>query len=689
MALGILTYHGTREFRLVSMIALVFMLSFHSHQFTFAADASEDDRNQTINYLKDLSIEKLLEVKITSVSKKKEALFTAAAAATVITQEDIKRAGVTSIPEALRLVPGMEVAQINSSRWAISARGFNDFFANKLLVLIDGRSVYTPLYSGVFWNAQDTMLEDIDRIEVIRGPGATIWGANAVNGVINIITKNSMDTQGVLASAIVGDHIQPLISARYGGKFREDTSYRFFVKGFRNESFDNPSGQDNNDDWDSYRGGFRMDSTPSSTDTLSLQAEIYDGSADATITLGTGNIGRASTIQEGTEDFNGGHILLDWQHQLSALSKTNFQLYYDHTERDLIVAEETRDTVDIEFKHLWNPPGRHDIVWGAGYHFTTDDITNTDSVSFNPDNRSDDVWSAFIQDDIFIVEDTAWFTIGSKFEHNDYSGFEVQPSIRFRLIPSENNFLWAAVSRAVRTPSRFDHDVTNDVIISAGPSGIPGRLRLLGNDSFDSETLIAYELGYRFQTQKKLSVDLAVYYNDYDDLRETVSGMPFIDMSSGQPVFVIPTEFQNKLEAESYGFELLANWQVSKMLKIIAGYSYLHLDVKNAETAGRGISLDTETLSPKHQFKLRSYLNLPMNFSFDSELYYVSELEQQDIDSYIRLDLQLSWQPKENLIVSISGENLLESEHQEFPSRQFFVVSEIPRQFWLKATYSF
>jgi iron complex outermembrane receptor protein len=660
----------------------------------------EDDEIKTLSYLKSLSIEELLQTKVTSVSKKSEHLFSAAAAITVITQEDIEKAGILSIPEALRLVPGLQVAQIDSSRYAISARGFNDFFANKLLVLIDGRSIYTPLFSGVYWNAQDTLIEDIERIEVIRGPGATVWGANAVNGVINIITKSSAETQGGLISTAVGSHLQPLVSTRYGGRLDESTTYRVFAKGLKRADFDSSDGGEANDSWETLRAGIRLDRDQSVSDTISVQAEVYEGSADGTLGISDPTTFPVTIGVEGTEEYEGGHILTNWQHIFSSSSSTDFQMYYDHTYRDQVVAEETRDTIDLEFKHHWNPAGAHDIVWGAGYRWTKDDIIDTFVISFDPDSRSDNLWSAFAQDDINLIADTAWITVGSKFEHNAYSGFEIQPSVRFRIQTSPRQIIWTAISRAVRTPARSDHDFESKILTRVDGTDDFIISNYMGDDALHSEELTAYELGYRRQISNTLSIDIASYYNDYDEIRGVRQYPPFLDLTSSPPTYVLPYIFDNSIEGKAYGIELQGTWQATDNLRITAAYSWMKLDLQYKDPDRRDTKILELFLSPRQQFQLRSSLDLAHNLSFDAELYYVSSLNSSEIDSYLqlnendigaylRLDLQLGWQIRENLKIYITGENLLDSGHSEFPDSSQILASEIPRQYWVKATYTF
>ena len=653
---------------------------------TAQAQNKEDD---TLDYLKSLSIEDLLQTQITSVSKKEESLFYAAAAITVITQKDIERTGARSIPEALRMVPGLDVASIDGSRYAIGSRGFNEVFETKLLVLIDGRSMYTPLFSGVNWQSIDTIMEDIDRIEVIRGPGATVWGANAVNGVINIITKNSADTLGSLISTTVGNIEQPNVSMRYGARVNETTSYRVYTKGYNRNNYESLSGGDANDTSQSVRAGFRMDSVPSVDDTFSLQGEVYDGEADIESILSGYSSRPYTRISDETETYKGGHLLASWEHHFSDYSSTNVQFYYDRSERDYVVAVDTRDTVDLELKHHWKQFEAHDIVWGAGFRLTHDTIDSTFSTSFDPQSRTDNLWNVFIQDDINLIEDIVWITLGSKFEHNDYSGIEIQPSVRFRVVPAEKHLFWAAVSRAVRTPSRAEHDITVKYGTVDIGNGNMATAKLFGGDDYDSEELVAYEMGYRWQVTDDWSLDIATYFNDYADLRSFYTGTPLVELSP-IPNLVVPRYFANEMEGEAYGLEIQSSWQVADNLKIIGSYSYINFDLTRTDPPLAGNSIVNEDFTPQHQLHLRGYYDISKKLFLDTELYYVSDLGEGEIDSYLRVDLQLRWQAHDYLLLAAGVENLLDSCHQEFFTGQSNIAaSEIPRQYWLKATLRF
>lgn len=410
--------------------------------------------------LTELSIEELMNIEITSASKKEESLFDTPTAVYVITAEDIRRSGVTSIPEALRLAPGVEVAQIDANKWAITIRGFNNRFSTKLLVLIDGRSVYTPLFAGVFWEEIDTLLEDIDRIEIIRGPGGTLWGSNAVNGVINIITKDSKDTQGGYVKAGGGNEEQGFVSLRYGGKLNEDLSYRIWGKFFNRDEFASTldSGQAN-DKRKFYHGGFRVDWKPSDKNKISLLGDVYRVEFDDTISL-SNVIPPLTSIVESDSEFTSGNIISKWDHTFSNQSKSILQLYYDYVHRDIFFGTEKRNTFDLDLQ--FNMPSLHnnELIAGIGLRITTDDIdTTTSNLTFTDNDRTDFIYSAFFQDKISLFEDKLNLIIGSKFEHNDYSGFEIQPNFRFIVKPNDKHRLWGAVSRAVRIPSRIEENL--------------------------------------------------------------------------------------------------------------------------------------------------------------------------------------------------------------------------------------
>jgi len=649
--------------------------------------------DEKLDYLKSLKIEDLLNTEVTSVSKKPEKLADAPAAIFVITAEDIRRTGVRTIAEALRMAPGIQVARMDANKWAVSARGFNDTFSNKLLVLIDGRSVYTPLFSGVFWDVQDTMIEDIDRIEVIRGPGATLWGANAVNGVINIITKSAQKTQGALVSVGTGSHEPFNAAVRYGDQLGPDGAWRLYAKGFRRGDYVNGDGDDASDAWDAMRGGFRLDMDLNARDALMVQGDIYQGNEDQTLDLPETLSTPAAGPQPYSADFSGADILARWRRFDGDKSDFTLQFYYDHTERRQFVLQGIIDTVDLDFQHRFQLSARQEMSWGLGYRYTQDDIQSGDSISMIPDSRYDQLFSAFVQDEIVLQPDKWWLTMGSKLEHNDYTGVEIQPSVRLRWKPTGVQTAWAAASRAVRTPSRTDHDLRSnrDVVVVPGiPFPTTYQNVIFGDDNFESEELLAFELGHRWQPDTRLSFDTATFYNQYDNLRtlELNSAAAYAEMNP-TPHIVVPYYWDNQMEGETFGVELVASWQPLDFWKLTAGYAWMQMLLRIDAGSQDSMAEDQAGFSPMNQIQLRSALDLSHGWSFDTELYYVDELEAMNVPAYTRVDLRVGWQPSAQWEFSLNIENLLDDRHAEFGDRTDIVASQIPRQIYGQITWRY
>ena len=606
--------------------------------------------------LKKLSLEELMNVEVTSVSRRPERLFETASAIQVISQEDIRRSGASSIPEALRLATNLEVAQIDSRQWAITARGFNNSTANKLLVLIDGRTVYTPLYAGVFWDVQDTLLEDIDRIEVISGPGATVWGANAVNGVINIITKKSQDAQGTLVSGGGGTQLRGFGGVRKGGATGPNLHYRIYGKYFDRDSTVFATGQDGHDSWHSSQFGFRSEWNTSRSDIITLQGDLYDGRAH-----------QATTNEIG---LGGGNFLARWDHTSSESSDLKVQFYYDRANRRIPSSfAEGLDTFDLDLQHRFLLGERHDIVWGAAYRLIQDSIVNSPTLAFFPANVSRQWFSAFAQDEIPVIKDRLHVTVGSKIEHNDYTGFEVQPNFRLAWKIKPQQSLWGAVSRAVRTPSRIDREFF-------APRDPP--FILAGGANFESEDLIAYELGYRSQLRKNLSLSIAAFVNHYDNLR-TVERI--------SPPLPLPVFLGNGQRGEGHGAEFAAEYRPTGWWRLRGGYSPLKLHFSNKPGSTNTTPGSNESNDPNHRFSLRSLLDLPHHFEFDNTLRYVSQIGNQNVPAYSELDSRFGWHPSNAIDISVVGENLLHPRHAEFgtlPNRH-----EIERRVGMKLLWMF
>jgi iron complex outermembrane receptor protein len=651
--------------------------------------------DQSTSDLKQLSLEDLMNVEVTSVSKQPEKLLQAASAIQVITNDEIRRSGATSIPEALRLADNLEVAQENSHDWAISARGFNANLANKLLVLIDGRAVYTPLYGGVLWNVQDYLLEDIDRIEVISGPGGTLWGANAVNGVINIITKSAQDTQGVYAQGAGGKQLQELAGARYGAEIAPDAYLRVYGKYTAMDDEVTMSGANALDSWHMGRGGFRMDMGTTGQDRFTLQGDFYSG---------TENNGAAG---DGLE--SGGNMLGRWTRTISADSGLSLQAYIDHTYLSQPFAAsppaayytgfpaaslmDSLDTYDLDFQYHFRLGERESFIWGLGYRATHEDDQDLSVVRFSPAVLDQNLYSGFLQDEVLLAPSVR-LTVGSKLEHNDYTGFEVEPNARLQWSLTPQQMTWAAVSRAVRTPSRYDRDleVPSGLFDAPAPYQFPSEY-LKGSPDFVAETLIAYEAGYRTELGPRLSGSLSTFYNQYNNLRSTTA-----TPTTALYVFPYPVYFQNNLEGDTYGFELSTTYQVLDWWRLHAGYDLLqeHIRVQPGEVDATDAT--NETADPRGQATLRSSMNLPRSVHFDAALRWVDALHINNgptggpvvgiVPSYFELDSRVAWQATSRLELSLVGQNLLHAQHPEYgfpsPSRV-----EIERVVFGKITWGY
>lgn len=634
-----------------------------------------------------MSLAELSDIEVTSVSKKAEKASEAAAAIYVLTNEDIKRSGATTIPDALRMVPGVNVAQSASHQWAVSARGFNGQFANKLLVLIDGRSIYTPIFSGVIWDVQDVMLEDIERIEVIRGPGATLWGANAVNGVINIITKSSKDTAGNYAKIGTGNYESGMFEGRHGGTF-ENGAYRVYAKHNIRDTLENANNSGNlADQWRKSQAGFRSDFSMNDGDSVTVQGDMYHLEEQFQFNLPTFLTASLTTpgFDHGTAQ--GMNMLGRWGHKINPASDITLQAYYDMTTRDVTYYNDSIHTIDLDMQHEYHGFDRNEIIWGLGYRYIYNDTTDTPYQVFRPADRGDQLISGFIQDEITLIPDQLSFTVGTKLEHNDYTNFEIQPSARFAWLPEENQTIWGAVSRAVRTPNRFVNDSTLKTAAHAGPPA-SGFVDSLGNSNLDSEELIAYELGYRVQPMDKLSLDIAAFYNDYDKLFRSNLDLSLAGLVS-DPVFgtylSLPLGVDNFNAAKSYGTEIAFNADLANNWQISGSYSYLNLKFDDLSSTG----FSDVGRSPRHSFNLRSTYLFSHGVEMTNSLYYVDTLPSIAIKDYYRFDTRLSWEIQENVELNLIGQNLLSAQHEEFSGFLYQNQAEIGRTFYASAVFRF
>ncbi len=624
---------------------------------------------------------------IYSLSKKKENAFDAASATYILSSEDIRRSGVTSIPEALRLVPGVQVSRIDGNKWTISIRGFSNQYSNKLLVLMDGRTIYTPLFSGVLWDIHDYVIEDIEKIEVVRGPGGTIWGANAVNGIINIITKSATQTQGGYVSQVVGNKDTSITEVRYGGQTASRDHYRLYAKkALRGGAYKTSDGKDAHDGISQDQAGFRYDISSIKNNSLSIHGDVFNSTANNYF----------STFGRNDKETKGGNIVVNWDKTISKKSSISLNGYFDYDNFKIPVLARSARTIDLDFQHFYSFSRNNQFIWGLGYRQIVDDIKETAAsnltdgakfipINYTPNKRNDEIHSAFIQDKISITNDLD-LTIGSKFLINDYTGFEYQPNARLSYYPSRNQTLWASVSRAVRTPTRGE--ISFDI-----KEEYTGATVSKGNQGAESENLVAYEAGYRIKPTTKTLIDVAVFYNDYSKLRtyEDVNGEPTAS---------------NLGYGESYGGEISGKWQVNDRWRLEASYDFLKTDLhvsKNSTDATTSIlapydALElTEKRSPKNQFRIRSFFNVTQKIEFDNLLYYVDSLpsakyaktDRKGAASYIRLDTRFGYIPTKNLDLSVGIRNLLDDRHNEYYQGIYNYSAEIGRTYYLRAVWQY
>jgi iron complex outermembrane receptor protein len=640
------------------MVALLAGLSNKS-----LADPSESQNNG--DSLKHLSLAQLGSVEVTTASKEPEQVWKTAAAVYVLTQEDIRRSGATSIPEALRLVPGVQVSRIDEDHWAVGIRGFADQFSKSILVLIDGRSLYTPLFAGVYWALQDTVLEDVERIEVIRGPGATIWGANAVNGVINIITRSAKQTHGTLASVAGGNVDQGIGEVRYGNGAGSDFDYRIYGKGFSRGAGFHSDHQDF-DGWRMGLMGFRTDWDVRSNDHLTIQGDAYKGGVGESVQIGVFSPPSQITLYNAVQ-VSGGNLLARWRHDLRAGSDIQIQAYYDRTYALAPHYGETRNTFDLDFIHHLTLPWHQDLIWGLGVRLSPSDFVQTvPSLNFTPHHIANNVYSGFLQDEIAIVPNKLSLTLGSKLEHNNYTGFEVQPSARVLWTISPRQSFWTSVTRAVRTPSRIEEDFQLDGFLGF-VSSVPAFVEIDGNRKLSSERLVGYEAGYRTLVNSKLYVDVAIFHNEYNNLVSLGAYTLTIDSSPPPPHLTLHFPYVNGVKGTTDGVEIAPDWKPTSWLEMKAAYSYLNLDLKlKPGSFDTGAVSTDEGSSPHHQLTLESRFNLPKKFEFDQTYRYVSALPAQLVRSYSTADVRFAWHATPELEFSLSGQNLFQPEHPEF-----------------------
>jgi iron complex outermembrane receptor protein len=623
--------------------------------FSIGAPAYANDLGsvQEVDTLKRLSLEELMTIDVTTVSRRSERATEAAAAVSVIMGEDVRRSGASTLADSLRLADGLTVARFNAGTWAISARGFTTTTANKMLVQIDGRSVYTPLFSGVFWDAQDLFLPDLDRIEVIRGPAGTLWGANAINGVVNILNKPARDTQGLAIAVNTGSREYGSGGVRYGGRAGPNGHYRAYAKGFY---FGSPRFADNTSAREPRRlaqAGVRLDWATQAGRQTTVQGDLYGE--------------RMGLADRRDAKVWGGNVLGRWSQRLGTRSRVELFGYVDHTSRMVPRQfEEERTTFDVELEHDVSR-GRHELVWGGGYRVSADRTEGSPVVFFEPDRRTITLSNVYVQDEFTLTPQRVFLTAGSKFEHTSFTGIEIQPSARARVRVGETQTFWGGVARAVRTPTRFDQDIrvpVGDVVV------------IRGDPAFGSENVIAYEAGYRAQPSPRVSLDLAAFYNDYDHLRSQEA-----PVGGGVPIVLA-----NELEGRGAGVELAGNVQPHANWLLHAGYTWLDIELRPRPGSRDRTGGVSEANDPAHQFTLRSYLDLRGRLEVDAFFRAMGAIATLDVPAYAELDLRVGWRLSPSLEVSVIGRDLLHDQHPEFgppqPRRREYQREIVGRLIW-------
>jgi iron complex outermembrane receptor protein len=631
-----------------------------------ARDAAELDLEQLAN----------VDIKVTSASKKSERLNTAPAAIYVITGEEIRRGGFSNIPEALRTVPGLYVAQEDSHSWIVAARGFSYAFNNKMLVLLDGRLLYQPLFGGVYWDTIDPPLDEIDRIEVIRGPGGTLWGANAVNGVINIISKKATDSQGWSVNTSAGIYELYKASIRYGGQIRTRLSYRMYGQALYGDASVDGTGASSQNPWNLNQGGTRLDWQLTPKDTLTFDGQGYRGTVNTTeLNFSSPTAPSAIELQQNVI-MKGGHLLGRWSHNFSERSSSDTLGYCSWFGRVDILGGDTRHTCDLEIQHDFKFSKRHSLIWGGSILTTADTPSNTFEISYSPPQRRDTTYSMFGQYELSLLPNKLRLISGAKIEHNAYTGFEIQPQIRGVWTPNRATTIWGAVSRAVREPDQLN-STTNLKVLQFNGGPLPVFVAIVGNPALRSEALRAYELGFRYQPFHRLSLDVAAFYNSYENLIQSDAiGAPVIFSDHIQ----IPIPFVNLGPGQTHGLEIAA-----KVIPVS------HWSITSGITEIRGTSTGGGTqgvITPRHILNVQSRVDLTRYLNFDTAYYYTNALPELGLHTWNRVDVGLSTRQFNGFTFSAWGRNLQSEHHLENNSSEpYFPAGEIRRALVLKLSW--
>lgn len=631
-----------------------------------------------------------MNVEVTSVSKHEQLLSQTAAAIFVISQEDIRRSGATNIPDLLRMVPGLYVAQINASTWAICARGFNGRFSNELLVMVDGRTVYSATFGGVFWDTLDLPLSDIERIEVVRGPGGSVWGANAVNGVINVITKKTAETLGTKIEAGVGNVDQGFATLEHSGHIGDSATYRVFTKYQNSVGFPNLDGHQGLDGWHQLRGGFRSDATLSPRDSLSVQGDIYSAREGVQSMAILSLASPQPVTVNSQQNLSGGFLQSTWNHGFSSKSDTTLVASYQRYDRTELV-DENSSSFDLDFQHNLSLGERQELVWGFAYRYISAYSDGSLFASFNPRNRSLSLYSGFFQYQIGLAANRVHLTLGTKLVHNYYTGFAAIPTARAAWTPDQTNTVWAAVSRALRTPADSDVIVRYNSGGYIQPDGTPVVFSAFGNPNLKNEAVLSYEFGYRALLYKNLSLDVAAYFNNYTNQITVEPGTPFMESSPAPTHLVVPFMEKNLMTATTRGIEVFANWKPTNWWTLSPGFSFEHIHRRLDSSSHDPAALTApDEDSPGTSAQLRNHMAFSHGVSWDTSIAFTERLSSPAIPSYTRLDTGLTWQWKEHFTVGAFGQNLIQGRHLEFTSTEGTTTSSyVPRSGYVKLTWHF
>jgi iron complex outermembrane recepter protein len=650
----------------------------------------------TDNPVKKLSLAELGNIEVTTVSKAPEQVRKTPSAIFVITHDDIERSGATTIPEALRLAPGVEVARIDGNKWSIGIRGFGSRLSRSVLVLIDGRTVYTTLFAGTYWEVQDTVMDDIDRIEVIRGPGGTIWGPNAVDGVINVITKDSKDTQGTQASVGGGNVEQGFVNLRTGAGNGQGLTYRVYGKGYNRSGEFDGNGQ-NFDGWRAGQAGFRMDWQKNDHDTFTLQGDMYDEAAGESVVATSYTAPFSQTIENDAR-LSGGNIMAHWKRQMDNGKDFQLQLYYDRTNRHESNFGDIRDTFDVDFIERIPLPARQRLSVGAGARFSDgDELEVVSGLTFDPANNTDQLLTAFIQDEVELVPHKLSVIAGTKLLHTNFTGADLEPSVRLLWTPSEKQTIWTSFTRAVRTPADVERDFFLSGFQGLAPGGIPFFARFNANRNFVSEVLKGYEAGYRRLVRPNFYIDVAGFFNQYDHLfSEEITGAPFLedqpppanDNIAAPPHLLLPAQFGNSLTGTTTGGEIAPEWRPAGFWRLRGSYSFLVMHIeKTANSLDIGSGPGIQGSSPQHQVFMQSGFDISKALTLDLFYRYVSALPGQGVRAYSSADTTIGWHMNQHLRFSVVGQNLLQPHHAEDGGDPSGLV-QIKRSIYAKITWT-